>query len=258
MVIQPNFGPKWMYGPCVSANAKSHRLGRRALALLVVAPILMLSAPALADVQVDADNPSAGARNVTLTFRAGNELPRASTVAIRIILPTEHPLIGVVARPQHGFAATVRTTRPTSASAGGVASEIDFTGGRISGTAKVAFTVSVRQLPAGATVLAFKALQTYDSGVTVASGGSDPEHPALVLTLAAAGAPESVRQGEPAAVNVAPSTRALPDLLLGGLALAALAAIGVSVVAYQRARRLDLPETGDDVPATRDVATGRR
>jgi uncharacterized protein YcnI len=240
----------------------SRRVIRRVLPLLVAAPILLVTVPASAHVEVASTNAAAGAKNVTLTFHIPNELAPLTTVGIRILLPTDHPLIGVTTGTQHGFASNVQVTHlatPVNGPAGpvsDVASEIDFSGGNITGTQELAFKVSVQQLPRDVQALTFKTLQNYSSGQTVswvevaASGAPEPEHPAPVLKLSGA----SVAQP---GVNVAAAKGGSPGgpstAVLAGIAAAALLAIGAGAWARQRARR-DAPTAElDDLDEPEDA-----
>ncbi len=204
------------------------RILRRCLPLLVMTAVLVGAVPAWAHVEVQADKTKAGARNATLTFHVPNELAPAATVGIQIVLPTDHPLIGVTARTgQHGFASNVISKRVGDSN---VASEVDFTGGRITGTAELPFTVSVRQMPSDVKTLTFRALQTYSSGVTVswieiaADGAPEPEHPAPVLTLAPAApagaapvrAPSSADHGVPVLLLAVIAFVGLLAMVIGG------------------------------------------
>lgn len=244
------------------------RLVIRALPIAVMASILTLAVPAWAHVDVDADHPYAGAQNVTLTFGIPNELAPAATVGIRILMPADHPLIGVTTAAQHGFTSAVRTTRLAKELPGpdgpvsDVVSEVDFSRGKITGTRQFAFTIFVRQLPIDAAVLIFKTLQKYDSGQTVAwietaaDGAPEPEHPAPALKLmsarsgrtsAGAGSGTAADQGG-VTVGSARSGGSLghrpPILLLSGIALVAVAAIGVGGWGQGRSRSRRCPSTG--------------
>lgn len=203
---------------------------RRALPLLIVAPLMMLTTPASAHVEVEADDQSPGAHGVTVTFHVPNEQAPATTVGIRILLPAAHPLLGVRAAPQHGFAATVKTGPR------GVASEVDFTGGHIRGEDELAFAVSVGQLPNDASTLTFKTLQIYSTGAvvrwieTAADGAPEPEHPAPVLSLvpgagtAATAGPRVTAAAAAQPASADDTNGSLPIVVLGLLVAVALAA----------------------------------
>ncbi len=247
------------------------RLVMRAVPIAVMASILALAVPASAHVDVDSDHPYAGAQNVTLTFGIPNELAPAATVGIRILMPTDHPLIGVTTTAQHGFRSAMRTAHLARAVSGpdgpvsDVVSEVDFSAGRITGTRQFAFTIFVRQLPTDAAVLTFNTLQKYDSGQTVAwietavDGAPEPEHPAPVLKLMAArsggpsgsgtsdsggGGTAADRQGVTAATASGSLSHRPPILLLSGIALVGVAAIGVGGWGQRGGRSRRGPSTG--------------
>ena len=83
-----------------------------------------------------------------------------------------------------------QTTRTIGLVAQYANSTITWTGGKITGTDRVAFSFTVDALPAEGT-LVFKALQTYDNAEVVRwvepplADGSEPAHPAPELTLTA-------------------------------------------------------------------------
>lgn len=214
----------------------------RAARLLVVpvaaATLLLAASPAWAHVEVDAQ-PAAG--GVTLLFHVPNEEAPAHTTTVVVAVP---PGLGALTPAASG------AWRPTLAG-----DRITWTGGSIGGTAAADFRVQVASLPAGADTLTFKVLQTYDSGETVAwieetpPGAPEPEHPAPVLDVRAAGLPvtapgPSAPATAPtvsAAVPAAPAAPAAPapapagdGTLIGGIgAVAGLVALG-GLLAWRR------------------------
>lgn len=240
---------------------------RCALSLLAMVPVLVTAVPAYAHVDVEADNATAGAQDVTLTFRIPNERAPLTTVGIRIIIPPDHPLIGVASSSQNGFTATVRTTHLAKAISGpdgpvsDVASEIDFNDGQITGSREPAFRVSVRQLPIDADVLTFRTLQAYSDGRTVAwievaaDSAAEPEHPAPRLTLAqgeVGGAPrEQSGAGSAAALEQGRGSTGPPLGLFGAIAAVAVAAITAGLWTHRRARRAGPSADPGDVRAGR-------
>jgi len=179
-----------------------------AAAVLVVASGLT----AWAHVEVEAVPATAGAANVTLTFHVPNEEAPAVTTEVTFLMPSDHPLVGVTARPQNGFRASL-TTRQLDVpvlGAHGPVSEVDtqvrFSGGAISGKDEKPFALHVDRMPPGVRKLTFKALQRLNNGTTVswievaADGAAEPEHPAPLLTLVA---PASFPTATPSASAVA-------------------------------------------------------
>ncbi|WP_194793190.1 YcnI family protein [Raineyella fluvialis] len=188
---------------------------RRILATAVAGLALLAAgtATAFAHVEVKSDKATAGATDVTLTFSVPNEKAGLSTTSVDLVLPSDHPLVGVSAVPQNGFTPTV-TSRTVSTPVPGrsgpvteVADRVTFSGGTITGTEEKPFAIRVDKLPDGVSSLTFKAIQHYSDGSTVAwievaaDGQAEPENPAPVLTL-------TVPAGQSASASPVASTAA--------------------------------------------------
>ncbi|NNN34498.1 YcnI family protein [Streptomyces sp. S3(2020)] len=172
---------------------------RRAGAVTALAAVGVLTAAgaASAHVTVHPQSYAKGATDGTLTFRVPNEEDTASTTEVRIFLPTDHPLLGVLVAPRDGWTAKVTDTKlktPVKTDDGTITdavSEITWTGGKIEAGHYEDFDVAFGQLPDDTDQLAFKALQTYSDGKTVrwieqaAQGDEEPENPAPVVKLTA-------------------------------------------------------------------------
>ncbi|MFJ6297443.1 YcnI family protein [Streptomyces griseoviridis] len=183
----------------------AHRfLPRRAGAVVVLAAAAVVAAAgaASAHVTVHPESYPEGATDGVLTFRVPNEEDTASTTEVRVFLPTDHPVLGVLVSPRDGWRAKVTTSKlrtPVKTDDGTLTdavSEITWTGGRIGAGRYEDFDVAFGQLPDNARQLTFKTLQTYSDGKTVrwieeaAPGDDEPENPAPVLRLTAkSGAP---------------------------------------------------------------------
>ncbi|MFJ5175650.1 YcnI family protein [Streptomyces griseoviridis] len=183
----------------------AHRfLPRRAGAVVVLAAAAVVAAAgaASAHVTVHPESYPEGATDGVLTFRVPNEEDTASTTEVRVFLPTDHPVLGVLVSPRDGWRAKVTTSKlrtPVKTDDGTLTdavSEITWTGGRIGAGRYEDFDVAFGQLPDNARQLTFKTLQTYSDGRTVrwieeaAPGDDEPENPAPVLRLTAkSGAP---------------------------------------------------------------------
>ncbi|AZS84590.1 DUF1775 domain-containing protein [Streptomyces griseoviridis] len=183
----------------------AHRfLPRRAGAVVVLAAAAVVAAAgaASAHVTVHPESYPEGATDGVLTFRIPNEEDTASTTEVRVFLPTDHPVLGVLVSPQDGWRAKVTTSKlrtPVKTDDGTLTdavSEITWTGGRIGAGRYEDFDVAFGELPDNARQLTFKTLQTYSDGRTVrwieeaAPGDDEPENPAPVLRLTAkSGAP---------------------------------------------------------------------
>jgi len=159
-----------------------------------------LAAPALAHVTTNPDSTPKGGE-ITLGFRVPNEQPNANVTKVDIVLPTDHPLLGVLVQPVSGWTSTVTEVKlnpPVQTDDGPVAqavSEIVWTSVSGGGTAPSQFQefpILVQRLPTDADQAVFKALQTYSDGTVVrwidpvVAGQKAPDHPTPILALTAA------------------------------------------------------------------------
>lgn len=231
-----------------------------AVAATAAALVAATALPASAHVTV---SPSALPQGATaeLTFKVPNEESTATTTALQLQIPTDHPIAQVLPRDIPGWTITVKTTTlatPLKTDDGtftSVVSEIDWTGGHIPVGRYQDFDVSVDPLPSNAGQLVFKAVQTYSNGDVVRwidltqPGQPDPDHPAPVLTLLAASSDSAAGSGSntPAAnattaAAAAQSTSSSSGsdngtvgIWLGALGLAAgLAALALTLVSRRR------------------------
>jgi uncharacterized protein len=196
------------------------RVGKLGAALLATGAGLLLAAtPAWAHVTVAAPGVSPGASDAAITVRVPDESATASTTGLKLQLPTDHPIAGVLVAPQPGWSAVIKQTKlatPIKTDDGDISevvSEVDWTataGNGIQPGFFGQFTIIAGKLPDGISQLTFKAVQQYSDGSTVswieepAPGSStEPEHPAPVLTLA--GSPDA---GSPDAGSASPASPA--------------------------------------------------
>jgi uncharacterized protein len=139
--------------------------------------VLALASPAFAHVEITSDDAEAGQPS-TMTVTVPNEMDKAGTNKVELAFPEGQTLTDVTVADTPGWTSTVSADR------------ITWTGGPLTGQDEVKLTFTAT-LPAGATTLEFRALQTYDNGVTVRwieptpPGGPEPDHPAPVLTIGA-------------------------------------------------------------------------
>jgi uncharacterized protein YcnI len=187
-------------------NRSSVYLSR--LAVVVTAAttaVLAMAGIATAHVSVSSPDASAGGYG-KVTFRVPNESDTASTVKIRIQLPTDSPLASVATQPVPGWTAT--TTKaplnpPLKDDDGNTVSEavsvVEFDadpGGGIGPGQFQEFSLSGGPLPKAAS-LTFPVVQSYSDGSESAwieptvDGQPEPEHPAPVLTLSGGAAGEA-------------------------------------------------------------------
>lgn len=230
---------------------------RRVIAVTAGAAALTVSfaLPALAHVTVNPRTAEKGGFT-KLAFRVPNERDDASTTKLEVRFPTDHPLPFVSVRPVPGWKAEVtrgELPAPVVNDSGDTVTEsvlkITWTGGKIEPGQFQEFEVSVGRLPTKTDRLIFPAVQTYSSGEVVEwteepkADGSEPEHPAPVLTLVD---PAGTASASPAAPSVAPVQAAASTetggsdgtaRVLGALGLVAgLLGAGVGVVGLRRAR----------------------
>jgi uncharacterized protein YcnI len=165
---------------------------------LVLALVGLMAAPAWAHVTIAPDSADQGATDVEIAFRVPNE-EATNTTKIQIAIPTDHPLLGVLAQPVPGWTAKVTTVKfktPVHTDDGDVTdavSEVDWTANTTAdGVAQgdyQRFQIIVGQLPETSGIV-FKAVQTYANGDVVRwiETGDAAEHPAPVMTLTKPGA----------------------------------------------------------------------
>ncbi|OIK26897.1 YcnI family protein [Streptomyces malaysiense] len=201
-----------------------------ALAALTTASVLLAAGAASAHVTVHPESYAKGATDGVLTFRVPNEEDHAYTSKVQVFLPTDHPVLGVLVHPEDGWTAKVTTTKlktPVKTDDGTIteaASEITFTGGRITPGQYEDFDVAFGQLPEDTGRLVFKTLQTYSDGKVVrwieqpASGDDEPENPAPALKLTADDASPAAATAEAASTT----TTKASDSTARGLGVAGL------------------------------------
>ena len=168
---------------------------------VVAASIPLAAQTASAHVVVSSPDAVRGGETALVSFRVPNESPTAGTVKVRIDLPVDAPVAEVLAQPLPGW--TLTTAQRSLAAPTKVG---DFTVTKVPAsvtwTASAGTSIAPGQfqifelvtdpVPDQAT-LTFAATQTYSDGQVVhwnqptPAGGTEPDHPAPELTLAAAG-----------------------------------------------------------------------
>jgi uncharacterized protein YcnI len=182
---------------------------------------LCAAAAASAHVTVTAPGVSAGDSDATIVFRVPDESDTASTVGLRLQLPTDHPIAGVLVAPQPGWTATITQTKlstPIQTDDGAITQVVSQIDWKAAGGTGIMpgyfgqFTIIGGKLPDGVTTLTFKAIQTYSDGKQTAwieqpAAGStaEPEHPAPALHL-----PTGSADNAPASAAPAPTVTATP------------------------------------------------
>ena len=231
-------------------------------AAATLAVVALGVAPASAHVRVSSADAAPGGYG-ELTFRMPTESDTASTTKLAVQLPTDTPLASVSVKPVAGWTATMETTTlatPVTVHGSEVTeavSQVTWTadpGAAIAPGQYQTFTILAGPLP-DTDSLAMPAIQTYDDGTEVAwiepmvDGQEEPEHPAPVLALTAAGGEVSGGQADGVAADsgtdtTATSAAAVADdgpsgLAVTGLVIAVvalLAALGSLVLGLARRR----------------------
>ena len=223
------------------------RAGAVSAAAAVV--LLAVAGPAAAHVTVNPAEASQGGYT-KVAFRVPNESDSTDTTKLEVNLPTDTPIASVSLKPVAGWTAVTvsgKLPAPIKTDDGELTeavSKITWTaaaGAAIKPGQFQEFEVSLGPLPATAQVV-FKTLQTYSDGTVVrwidepATDGTEPEHPAPVLKLAAAGAEEEAAPSDAPAAAEAEGTEDDGNGTAFGIAGIALglAALVLGLLAYRR------------------------
>ncbi|MFF3214610.1 YcnI family protein [Streptomyces sp. NPDC002886] len=169
-------------------------------AALAAGSVLLLSGTAFAHVGVQPVGEAAKGGYATLNFKVPNERDNAATTQLEVNFPVDQPLTSVMPQDIPGWTSTVEKTKldkPLTVhgkQVNEVVTKVTWSGGKIETGKFQQFPVSVGKLPENADQMVFKAIQTYDNGEVVRwieepkEGAAEPQNPAPVLKLTAAGA----------------------------------------------------------------------
>jgi LPXTG-motif cell wall-anchored protein len=155
----------------------------------------LISGPALAHVEVEADKTQAGAKNVTLTFTGEAESGSAGIRSERVVLPAG------IAPADVRLVKAPKGWKFTSAADG-----FTVAGQALKVGEDAVFAVRLAQLPTDATTLSFKTLETYGDGEISRwielpqEGQAEPDHPAPTIKL------KGAVKSAPASPSAAPSS----------------------------------------------------
>ena len=222
------------------------------------AVVLGLAGTAFAHVSVSPDTAPRGG-DATVAIRVPNEEDNADTVKLEIDLPVDRPIAAVDTQPLAGWTAVSTTSKlatPIKSDDGEVTQAVTKIVWTASAGAGIKpgqfqqFFVSFDSLP-DADSIEIKALQTYSNGDIVRwiddpapAGGTEPDHPAPILTLVAAGnegaapAVSSAAAAPVSAVAASPSSGGDGDGAAIGIAIAGLvlglAGAVLGLIAFRR------------------------
>ncbi|MGW0765883.1 YcnI family copper-binding membrane protein [Streptomyces sp. NPDC002676] len=163
--------------------------------------VLALSVPAFAHVGVQPEGTAAKGGYAVVDFKVPNERDNTSTTKVEVNFPADHPLASVMPEPLPGWSVHVtkaKLDKPLTMHG----EKIDEAVTKVTWTAEgkgiepgyfQKFPLSLGALPQDTDQLVFKAIQTYSDKEVVRwievpqEGQNEPENPAPVLELSAAG-----------------------------------------------------------------------
>ncbi|MDT4894333.1 MAG: hypothetical protein QOE97_3368 [Pseudonocardiales bacterium] len=213
--------------------------------------IFALAGPASAHVTVVAPDATQGG-DAVLTIRVPTESATASTIALRVQLPTDTPIASVAVQPHPGWSFTTKTVKlaaPIKTDDGDVTeavSEIDWKADSAATAIKPGefdeFNVSAGPLPMTDT-LTLRAIQVYSDGSQVAwnetpapGSTTEPDHPAPSVTLAKAGASAAAPTAAATATAVAAKSASNTGPVTLSIIALVLAAAALSIATVTRAK----------------------
>lgn len=170
----------------------------------------------------------------TVTIKVPTESDTASTVGLKLQLPTDTPFQSVTVQPKAGWTYTLDKSGDTVSAITWTA-----TGDGIKPGEFDTFNISVGPLPKDKDSITFKAIQNYSDGTAVswveeASGSTEPDHPAptLVLTDApSASAAASASAGADAGAGAGAQASSDDDSGVDGLGVTGVILGGVGLLA---------------------------
>jgi uncharacterized protein YcnI len=199
---------------------------------------------ASAHVRVSSDEATPGGYGV-MTFRVPNESDTASTVSLRIQLPTDTPLTFVQAEPVAGWTIAATTTQldpPVEADGDTITEAVSVvqftaaTGGGIAPGQFQEFRLLGGPFP-DADSVSFNAVQTYSDGSESAwieptvEGQAEPQYPAPVLSLTGSADAAGDAHGSGDSATATPTETASTGDGGDGLAVSALVLGGLGLLA---------------------------
>ncbi len=226
-------------------------LALRASAVVSCAALVSVIGMSAASAHVTVSSPGAvsGGTDTIISFRVPDESDTASTVGLKVQLPTDTPIADVLVQPLTGWTAKViqsKLATPITTDDGTITeavSEIDWSLSTPSAAVKPGqfqqFVVIAGKLP-DTSSLTFKAIQTYSDGKVVSwvqqsTAGTEADFPAPVLTLAAASAAGGTAPATPSATAAKGASTGSVRIALGiGVLGVLVGACGVALAVRRR------------------------
>jgi uncharacterized protein YcnI len=152
-----------------------------AVGAIVTGVVALVAGPAFAHVEIQRNGQVSSEGVVQATLSVPNEETNAGTVKVTLVFPKTPGLSTAQPLPIDGWSFNVEKNPA------GDVTQVVWTGGPLTGDAKVELPLTIGTIPSGTDTVDFKALQTYDNGDEVRwieptpPGGEEPEHPAPVL-----------------------------------------------------------------------------
>ncbi len=239
-----------------------HRKRSVAGALAAAVILLVWAPPASAHVTISPSSVPQGSGDVVLGFRLPNESTTAPVTALRIQVPTDHPIAVLSPEAVTGWTVTeqqVTLAKPVTTDDGtftSVVSEVDWTGGTIPVGQFAVFNLLAQGIPSNVHSLVFKAVQQYGDGTTVSwiqlpdRAVPNPAHPAPVLTLTSPGSsPGSGPSAGPVVASTGGAATVTSTTSDSGLTIVSLIVSGFALLAAILAVWLSRPRLviGDSV-----------
>jgi uncharacterized protein YcnI len=172
-----------------------------AVAGAALAAVLVLASPAAAHTEIEIDNPTAGATNVTMSVKAEAESKTAGIASVAVQLP------GGITPDQVSLA-----SGPTGWTLTATADGYQVAGPALATGTDAAYRITIRKLPDTAGVLTFKTVVTYSNGdVDSWIGAPDADNPAPTVTVTGGTGPTA----GPSATATAVATSSAPGPAFG-------------------------------------------
>ncbi len=220
------------------------RTSFRALTVAIATGFAVMAGAGAALAHVTVSSPSAVKGGyATVAVKVPTESDTASTVGLKLQLPTDTTFQSVTIQPMSGWTYTVDKSGSTVSAITWTATGEGIKPGEFD-----IFNISLGALPKDKDSITFKAIQTYSDGTTVnwvqeASGSTEPQHPAPTLALtdgqitSAHGSPAAAAQSD-SSDNGGVDGLGVTGVVLGGIGLiTGVAALALVLTSRNRAAK---------------------